>query len=397
MAARSGTTQIWAGFGWPRMARGVLPCPPAHIPGATCRRPDDPIKWGRVGECGPIHSSPHSPPPLRTSSAAMAPKREYGRGANDHEAGSSWQIVPAAFAMAPPAAERERIYVTVAVAQMFWEAGTPMPWGDVHLPHGWHLSPDRVSVPPIPATGHARLAEIRRHRDQLPPDLLQDPAYAVNSPHWELWFETEHDQRRRTFFASRSATAPPPATPATPRTPPATARRPPRRNGGLYINEPAPVAMPPPPVPAEEDDPEFRAALAASAEANDLEELGWWPHLGAGGGGQAGAAGRRCVGLPRDGAPAGGGDAPGRAPGGGGAHGPPHARGGDEGGCGGAAGEGGGAAGTPVQASHPAASSLALGGGPVVAVAGIPGALRRLEPQQRLPAQRRHRHPRRRR
>ena len=37
--------------------------------------------------------------------------------------------------------------------------------------------------------------------------------------------------------------------------------------------------MPPPPVPDEEDDPEFRAALAASVEANDLEELGRWPHL----------------------------------------------------------------------------------------------------------------------
>ena len=59
----------------------------------------------------------------------MAPKREYGRGANDHEAGSSRQIVPAAFAMAPPAPEaerqRQRIYVTVAVAQIFWEAGAP--------------------------------------------------------------------------------------------------------------------------------------------------------------------------------------------------------------------------------------------------------------------------------
>jgi hypothetical protein len=27
-------------------------------------------------------------------------------------------------------------------------------------PHGWHLSLERVPVPPIPATGHARLAEI---------------------------------------------------------------------------------------------------------------------------------------------------------------------------------------------------------------------------------------------
>jgi hypothetical protein len=42
----------------------------------------------------------------------------------------------APFAMAPPAHQRERIYVTVVVAQLFWEAGAPMPWCDVNLPHG---------------------------------------------------------------------------------------------------------------------------------------------------------------------------------------------------------------------------------------------------------------------
>jgi hypothetical protein len=31
---------------------------------------------------------------------------------------------------------RDRIYVTVVVAQIFWEVGAPMPWCDVHLPHG---------------------------------------------------------------------------------------------------------------------------------------------------------------------------------------------------------------------------------------------------------------------
>jgi hypothetical protein len=37
--------------------------------------------------------------------------------------------------------------------------------------------------------------------------------------------------------------------------------------------------------PLVEDDPEMRAALAASVEVkNDLEELAKWPHLRAGGG-----------------------------------------------------------------------------------------------------------------
>lgn len=88
--------------------------------------------------------------------------------------------------MAPPAPERERIYVTVLVAQPFGEADAPMSWEDVHLPHGWHLNPDQVPVPLVPATDRARLAEIQRCHAQLPPDLREDPAYAEKSPYWDL-------------------------------------------------------------------------------------------------------------------------------------------------------------------------------------------------------------------
>jgi hypothetical protein len=153
---------------------------------------------------------------------------------------------------------------------MFWDAGVPMPWGDVHLPHGWHLSPDRVPVPPIPASGRARVAEIRRRRAQLPADLQQDPAYGDASPNWDLWFEVEHDARRHTCFTS--ATARPRAQPRTP------ARRAGRRPGGLYIGE-QPQAPHQPQAQAEEDDPELQAALAASREQSDLDELAKWPHL----------------------------------------------------------------------------------------------------------------------
>jgi hypothetical protein len=84
-----------------------------------------------------------------------------------------------------------------------------------------------------------------------------------------LWFEVEHDARRRTCFTS--ATARPRAQPATP------ARRAGRRPGGLYINEPAPQPQPQP--QEEENDPELQAALAASREQQDLDELAKWPHL----------------------------------------------------------------------------------------------------------------------
>jgi hypothetical protein len=96
----------------------------------------------------------------------MAPKREFEPNANDHEAGSSRQIAPGTVGAA--AGEDLRHRGGGADLLGGWR---PMPWGDAHLHHGWHLSPDRVPVPPIPATARARLAEIQRRRAQLPADL----------------------------------------------------------------------------------------------------------------------------------------------------------------------------------------------------------------------------------
>jgi hypothetical protein len=44
----------------------------------------------------------------------------------------------------------------------------------------------------------------------LPPDLLDDPAYAEDSNHQDMWFTLEHDTRRRTCFASCAPTRNPP-------------------------------------------------------------------------------------------------------------------------------------------------------------------------------------------
>ena len=85
---------------------------------------------------------------------------------------------------------------------MHWERRQPLPWGDVHLPEGWHLNRLRVPVPPVPRSGRERTEEIRRRRALLPPDLLQDPAYALNSSLWDGWFELEHNHRRRVAFAA---------------------------------------------------------------------------------------------------------------------------------------------------------------------------------------------------
>ena len=72
----------------------------------------------------------------------------------------------------------------------------PLPWGDVHWPNNWHLSADRVSIPPLPASGRAHHEEINRRRARLPPDLLADSRYAIDWPLWDTWLRDEHYQQR---------------------------------------------------------------------------------------------------------------------------------------------------------------------------------------------------------
>ena len=95
-----------------------------------------------------------------------------------------------------------RARVSLEVTQIYWERRQPLPWGDAHLPEGWHLNRLRVPVPPVPRSGRERTEEIHRHRAMLLPDLLHDPAYAVTSSLWDEWFELKHDHRRRAAFAA---------------------------------------------------------------------------------------------------------------------------------------------------------------------------------------------------
>ncbi|KAK1667845.1 hypothetical protein QYE76_056004 [Lolium multiflorum] len=103
-------------------------------------------------------------------------------------------------------------------------------------PHGWHLSPDRVPVPPIPGSGRARVAEIRSAaRSCRARRVMQVPTGTCGS-RWSTM------------------------------------------RGGLYIDEPQPQPQPQA-EPQEEDDPDLQAALAASREQRDLDKLAKWPHL----------------------------------------------------------------------------------------------------------------------
>lgn len=224
----------------------------------------------------------------------------FGKAKNDDEAGSSSgrrrrryispppsppsppsPPAPAPFELAPPGgALRDRVYVRKEDCQWYWDHATPLPWPDVKLPDNWHLNPQRIPVPPMPASERAQAEEIERRRRRLPTRLRNDPAFAATSPNWVEWFSDEHDLRRQALY-TRAPT--PPSGRWTP--PPHTLRRdappvprerriesrPPR---ALRIGSPPPP--PPPRVKTEEVDPELEAVCEASRQQMVEDERKRW-------------------------------------------------------------------------------------------------------------------------
>ncbi|KAE8811260.1 ADP-ribosylation factor-related protein 1 [Hordeum vulgare] len=146
----------------------------------------------------------------------------YGRkGTHDREVGSSLgrrhgsvkeetasppRQVAAPFTIAPrPAGHRDRQYLSVEVCRRYWETRTPFPWSNVHLPNVWHLSADRVPIPPVPTSGPARREDIERRHRLLPDDLYYDPRYVADSILWDTWLRDEHDVWRASHFAGTVA------------------------------------------------------------------------------------------------------------------------------------------------------------------------------------------------
>ncbi|XP_073353588.1 uncharacterized protein [Aegilops tauschii subsp. strangulata] len=110
------------------------------------------------------------------------------RGSVKQEAASPLRQAPtlAPFTIAPRAAgECDRQYLSVDVCRRYWETRTSVPWSDVHLPNNWLLSADRVPIPPMPMSGHARRDEIERRRRLLPDDLYYDDRYTPDSVLWD--------------------------------------------------------------------------------------------------------------------------------------------------------------------------------------------------------------------
>ncbi|XBH87035.1 hypothetical protein VPH35_074585 [Triticum aestivum] len=159
---------------------------------------------------------------------------------------------PPAFSIAPASAgERDRHYIRAEVCRRYWETRTPIPWSDAHLPNNWHLSADRVPIPPVPVTGRVRRQEIERRRRLLPDDLYYDPRYAPDSPLWDTWFRDEHDARRASYFAGTSTG---PRRPRPERRAAAPQERGRRMVRGLTPTpSPSPSPPPPPRMTAEEE------------------------------------------------------------------------------------------------------------------------------------------------
>nr|XP_051211107.1 uncharacterized protein LOC127328553 [Lolium perenne] len=92
----------------------------------------------------------------------------------------------------------KRVPLPVTLGRLMHDKWMPCErWAGVQLPGGWRLSCRRV---PIPAREPDRTAEIRRRRRYLPPDLCDDPAYAIDSGSWRTYLSTETDKRRRAGF-----------------------------------------------------------------------------------------------------------------------------------------------------------------------------------------------------
>ncbi|KAE8785241.1 ADP-ribosylation factor-related protein 1 [Hordeum vulgare] len=110
------------------------------------------------------------------------------------------------FSIAPrPAGHRDRQYLSVEVCWRYSETRTPVPWSYVHLPNAWHLSADRVPIPPVPTSGRVRREEIDRRHRLLPDDLYYGPRYAADNTLWDTWLRDEHNVRRASYFAGTVA------------------------------------------------------------------------------------------------------------------------------------------------------------------------------------------------
>jgi len=170
---------------------------------------------------------------------------------------------------------RRRRYVPELECQWHWNHARTLAWGDVHLREGWHLNPQRIPVPAVPLPGRQLAVEIARRRRLLPPALYNDPAYAADSPYWEVWLKDEHEDRRHSYFGP-APSAVEAAYPALP-------------DDALWLEEE---------VAEDDDDPEMRAAYEASNRSYVEEQIRCWEAAKAQGRADAAAAARALMPPP---------------------------------------------------------------------------------------------------
>nr|XP_040256432.1 uncharacterized protein LOC109742167 [Aegilops tauschii subsp. strangulata] len=72
-------------------------------------------------------------------------------------------------------------------------APPPLPPGRVMRER---LNISRIPVPTVPRSQRAHAEEVRRRRELMIPAQRRLPAYAPDSPNWEVWFSLEHEEER---------------------------------------------------------------------------------------------------------------------------------------------------------------------------------------------------------
>ncbi|KAE8811185.1 hypothetical protein D1007_11929 [Hordeum vulgare] len=87
----------------------------------------------------------------------------------------------------PPSSRRQRVSVPVHQARWHREYRVPLPYPDVTLPHGRHLDSERIPVLAVPWSARVHVEEVSRRPRLLTTEQRRDPAYAAESPNWELW------------------------------------------------------------------------------------------------------------------------------------------------------------------------------------------------------------------
>jgi hypothetical protein len=93
----------------------------------------------------------------------------------------------------------------VEFARNLFDENWPVPSRDVSLLGSWYLNSRRVPVPLVPREGCERRDEIHRRCFIPPPDLHDDPTFALNSYNLVTYGTWDFHPRRQAGYFNQGA------------------------------------------------------------------------------------------------------------------------------------------------------------------------------------------------